>query len=788
MAQDPLKPKDKGKIKLPPVDAAMNKIAPRNSSGGKGAKDDPKMLRSGETKDKTAEIVERARKRMERCISVESDNRKSALDDKKFKSGDQWPAELKARRNFEQRPCLTINKLPTFIHQVTNDLRQNRPTINVSPVGDRGDVEVAKMYRGLIRAIERESHADIAYDTAVDDAVSMGFGYCRLTTEYESETSFDQTIMVKRVRNAFSVYLDPDSQEPDGCDAKYGFICEDMPRSEFEDQYPTADPMPFKEGGIGDKLKNFGNTKDTIRIAEYYEVEEKPRTLIRLSNGHTGWEDELADSVTGQIAQGKIKIIASRVSAERTVVWYKLTALEILETEDTVWNWVPIAKFIGDEIDIEGKVTYSGVVRNSKDSQRMFNYWRTLQTEKVALAPKAKYLIEEGQIEGHESEWKNANNSNSPVLTYKGSSINSHPVPPPIRISPEGVDAAIENSVQGAAQDMMATTGIRFDATMNERMIDESGKAIRELRRSGDLGAFHYADNMARTLRHIGRMLIDAIPKVYDTKRMLTILREDDTEEQVQIDPAQQKPYAETRGQNGKTLKIFNPTYGKYGVTVTIGPSFATKRIEAADSMMDFAKAMPNVAALVADLIAKNQDWPGAQEMAARLAKALPAKFLTPEQKDVPPQVQALMEQMDAAIKQLTMERQQLVFALNEKQSDRHLAQDKINKDFEAKILGILQKAEQTLHKSAGEHAARLADGVGMLSRLLTGQDVTEHKPDVTPHLIEANTKLHQKMDEVLSTLKKPRRARLVKKSDGTTEVQADFGEDEKPKEAEKVH
>lgn len=741
---NPDRPPDKGKIKLPSVDAAMNKIAPQGLGGGKGGKDDKKDLALGSTQPKKQKILERAIKRFDRIITAEADGRKAGLEDLKFLAGDQWPAGEKSRRETDKRPCLTINKLPSFVNQVTNDLRQNRPTIMVAPVGDKGDKEVAQMYRGLIRSIERDSSADIAYDTGATSAARIGVGYWRILTEPEEPDSFDQVVVIRRIRNAFTVYLDPDHQEPDGADAKYAFISEEIPRSEFDDAYPDADPVQWTSSGVGDAKKNWVS-QNTVRIAEYFEVGEKKRELVGLSNGFVGWRDKIDDATKELMQSGDITLEKSEMRSERNVTWFKMTGTEILEELPWQGRWIPIVKIIGDEIDIEGKVQYSGIVRNAKDPQRMVNYWESAYTEMVALQPKNPYIMEEGQVEGHEDYWKQANVKNYPYLLYKGVNVSGKPAPPPARQPMAGVPAGIQQAIANNAQNMMATTGIRFDATKNERMMDESGVAIKELRRSGDIGSFHYVDNMARSLRHTGRILIDLIPKVYDTKRMITILREDDTEEQVQMDPNSPKPYMERRPQMGqpgmsavgpgdgtqqKMLKIFNPTYGRYGVTVTIGPSYATKRIEASENMMAFAKAMPNVASLIADLIAKNQDWPGAEEMAKRLAKAVPAQLMTPDQKDVPPQVQAVMNNLDQQVKQLTQERQQLLAALNEKQTDRAQRQDEINKAFEAKMAAVEEKfavalmqltakaqegaqgQENEATKLMLEHLARINEGI----------------------------------------------------------------------------
>src|SRR6266851_1707693 len=806
MAQDPLKPKDYGKVKLPKIDNAMIKLPPVKRKGGKGAKDEDEETTLGETRDKAddAKILERGRKRLERAITAESDNRKEALEDLKFKAGDQWPADVIATRNADKRPCITVNKLPTFTRQITNDLRANRPTIHVSPVGDKGDVEVAKFYRGLIRFIERDSFADVAYDTAAQNAVDNGFGYFRILTEYESATSFNQVIRVKRIRNPFTIYLDPDHQEPDGSDSKWGFETEMIPREEFKEQYPDFDPMNWTQAGIGETMKNWV-TQDSVRIANYFEVDHKSRTLVQLSNGFVGWEDEISDDVKKKIESGGLEVVDEREAEEQHITHYKMTALEILEENEWAGKWIPIVKVIGDELDIEGKVKYSGVIRHAKGAQRMYNYSATAEVELVALAPKAPFIGAEGQFEGH-PEWATANTRSHPYLEYVMVDLKGTPAPPPQRQPMVTAPQGWEVIKQGAAQDMMATTGIRFDATLSERMHDESGKAIKELRRSGDLTNSHYGDNLSRSLRHAGNIYIDLIPKVYDTSRILTILREDDKEEQVKIDPNANKPYQEVKPSptqqqpNPKIQKIFNPTYGRYGVTVTIGPSYATKRIEAAESMMDFAKAMPNAAQLIMDLIAKNMDWEGSEEIARRLAKAIPAQLLTPDQKDVPPQVQAIMQAMDAQIKQLAQERVMLVQALNEKTSDRAIAQDKINKDFEAKLLIIVQKAEAAFNKEVGQGALKLAESVNALMQSLqpkgpdpavtamseAHKDLSGRLDQVIQHIAAPKgpdpgiAAMAENLNAVMKQLGKPKRAKMKRNSDGTMEVITDYGEADK--------
>lgn len=710
MADNPMEPRDDGRLGFSQVTAGVNKEPPPNVH----LTEKPKRLGVNDGKKSEADdakLLERMRKRFDRCESTEADNRERMAQALKFRALKQWSESEAKQRADDGRPCLTVDRLGPLIRQVVNEQRMNRPSIHINPVGDRSDKEAAKLFRGLIRAIERESSADIAYDTAFECAVGQGLGYILLATEWADEHSMDQTIVIRRVRNAFSIYMDPDCKEPDGADAKFAFVVEDMPRDEFEDRYPKAAPVNWSLGSKGATFKDW-LTKDHVRIVNYYEVDKDEFDLVELDNGFVGDEDELDAQVKAAIKGGKVEVINRRTSNRRKITCYEANVSEILSRHEWAGNWIPIVPVIGNELDIDGRVRLSGLIEPAMDSARMYNYWVTKYAEAVALAPTAPFIMTEGQMEGHEDEWQNANRTVRSALTYKPESLGGHPAPPPQRQPMPGIPEGFQHGAANAAMDIMATTGIRFDVAGDKRNVDErSGRAIRAFQQPQDLGSAHYMDNFSRSLTHLGRMIVDLIPKTFTTKRIVTILREDDTEQQVEIDPYHKGAAGER--QNGQTkMPIFNPMVGKYGVAVTVGPSYATRRMEAADGQMAFAKAFPNEGRLIADLIAKNMDWEGAEEMAARLAKAVPAQYLAPEQKDVSPQMGAYIQGLEGQIKQLGTQLQQAMQGLNEKQSDRAIAQDKIDKDFEAKLIGIIQKASGDASKVAAEEARTHLDAI----------------------------------------------------------------------------
>ncbi len=680
---------------MPKVYSGMTKIPPKIET--KSSKD-----KTDEEKD--SDILAEAKKRFEYCTASTQTNRKMFVEDLDFFNDKQYPQGVIADAVGKVNPLLTINKMKTLVHQITNDLRQNRPAITYSPVGNKTDKESAKILQGIVKAVERNSNADDAYDTGQFYSVSGGFGYWRVDSDYCDPDSFDQDLRVIPIKDPCSVYLDPDIQHATGADSEYGFISEMIPRDEFKRKYPDARPVPWNKSGYGEPNLKSWSTQQQIRIAEYYRATYETRRLVSLSNGHVGFYDELHEDIKTKISDGILSIENERESEIRKIEWYKITGYEILERKDWPGQYIPIIQTVGDEISINGKVYYSGIIRSSKDAQRMYNYAATKVVEGVALQPKAPFIAEEGQLEGHEDEWKMANIVNMPVLTYKGTSIDGTPIPPPQRQAPVGVFAAAEALKQSSSQDIQATSGQRFDATINERTYDESGKALKELRRNTDITSFHFVDNFSKSLKHTGVILADLIPHFYDTNRIVTILREDNSEDVIQIDPYSSKSYEEKRDPEGKMEKKFNPKVGKYGVVVTIGPSYATKRIEAQESMMGFARTLPQAAALIDDLIASNMDWEQSEEVARRLASTKPASLLAPANKDISPQLQSYINQLQNQLKQLQQSNQQLQSQITDTSKDRAVLQDKVNKDFESKLLSIAQKIESDKFKYLGQN------------------------------------------------------------------------------------
>jgi len=609
------------------------------------------------TKDEKGndKILETAKKRFKVASTANETNRKNHIDDMKFRAGEQWDPKIKQQRDIEERPCLTINKLPASIHQITNDQRQNRPAINISPSDDKADKETADVLQGLVRNAERNSNADTAYDVAFDAAVSGGRGWFGLISDYCDPYSFDQELRFLMIRNPLSVLPDPSYTEPDGSDMNWAFRFEDMLIDDYKNRFPNSKAHDSQfvwrtddEGWI---------TEEKARVADYYEKKLVSDKLILLPDRSTILKSEV-DALS---EEGKDRLELSdkliqeylsdpdktRDTLVPKVFIYKMCGFEILSETTFPSQWIPLFPVHGEELLLENKRIFEGIIRQAKDAQRMYNYWKTCETETIALAPKAPWVGVEGQFEGHEAAWDNANRKPVSRLEYKDVTLNDNKsAPPPQRQYAEPPVAAITNATRGAADDIKTTTE-HSDASMGIRSNETSGKAITARIRQGQTGNFHFVDNLARSIRHSGRVFVDATPIIYSTERWVTILGEDDREEIVKLN-------ARWEDKSGKSREAIDFSVGKYDCVISSGPSFATRRQETAEYMLDLSKSYPALSQVAGDIMVGALDFHMSDEIAKRLKKTIDPKFLeTDDENQIPQAVLAQMEEMKQMIAQL---------------------------------------------------------------------------------------------------------------------------------------
>ena len=594
---------------------------------------------------------------------AESNNRAEGLADLKFVAGEQWPAELQNSRQLESRPCLTINKLDGFCRQVSNQQRQQRPRMKAHPTNTEATKKVADVITGICRHIEANSNADTAYDTAFDLAVKMGWGYWRIVTDYEREDSFNQEIYIQAIDNPFTVYFDPNSVQPDGSDAEKCIVTDVMSKEVFKRLYPDADlGSNFNQRGSGDSTAQWV-TKEDIRIAEYFKVDRIKSELVMLSDKNVIWADEF-EKHRDFLATTGLKVVSARTSYKRRVKWSKVTAMEVLDEKIWAGRWIPIIPCYGNIVTLDGKRKKFGMVRFGKDPQRMINYWETAATESIALSPKAKWLMAEGQDEGHENEWAKANLSAMPVLRYKQTDIDGQPAPPPERLQPEPPPEGILNALQIATGNLRDVLGVVDPAQRISGNV--SGKALVSEKQQSDNSTFHYYDNLTRSIGFTGRQIVDLIPKIYDSERVMRIIGDDGKPDLITINGRKVTP-------EGEVIEN-NIMVGEYDIVMDTGPGYNSKRQEAVDAM---APMMQNeeLMKVIGDLFFRNSDFPGAEVIADRLAAMNPMSQID-DKSDIPPQAQMAMKQMQQQIQQLQQQLQQAGIVIKTRADIEKMKQD----------------------------------------------------------------------------------------------------------------
>jgi len=643
------------------------------------------------------DVLALARSRFLFAQESQSENREKQRKDVRFEASSpddpwQWEdAAIKSRKD-SGRPCLTINKLPQHVNQVLNDIRQNRPAIRFRAAGGKASAEVAEMLTGIARHIEAISDADIAYDYAARNEVIQGEGYVRILTQYVSDVSFDQDIFIAPVRDINKVYMDPSAEDPAGADARWCFIEETLSEEEFKHQYPDADAVDWDFNSYGDWF----TADKQVRVAEYLSLEHKKAKLLLWANGETSFA---GDKLPPGVIAGE-QPLKQRDTMRPYVCWRKITGNQILSKVEYNWKYLPIARVLGNDRIVDGKMVLSGLVRNAKDAQRQYNLSQSAITERVMLAPKTPWLVAYGAKQGFEDQWDTANTIAHDSLTWNHVDDDGNPIPPPSRVAPATIEPGLQQLMLMAADDIKSTTG-QYDASLGQKSNETSGRAILARQREGDTATYHYVDNLGRMVRHLGRIILDMLPTVYDTERVARILGEDESEKFAKLDPESPEALQEMQDEQGEITKIFNPHIGVYDVVTTSGPSFTTRRVEAAQAMTEMTQANPTLWGVIGDLLVQNMDWPGAHEMSERLKLTLippVQKMLDDEEgQKIPPQAQATIEQLGQQLDEM----QQLMTAANEKMRQ-------MQAEAEAKRLEMVAKAAEISIKEYQAETDRL--------------------------------------------------------------------------------
>ena len=682
---------------------------------------------------KEVPFIERVRERLKKTIEAWDKQYQLSIGEINFLSpANQWPEDAKSAR--VGKPTIASDRLNAQVKQICNQQRDNRPAICFHAVNSDADEDTANILQGIVRHIEYESRADLAYDTAFEHAVEGGIGFIRLLTEYE-EGSFDQRIKIESVPNPFMVYIDPTFKQPDGSDIQYAFVMDLLSYDAFKEEYPDSELSNTSYRSwlqLATRFPEwFDNDSKATLVVEYFEKTNEWYKLVKLKNGDV---KDKADCTKRELTQ----IESERDDCRPVVKWYKMCALEVLEETEWIGKDIPIIPVFGDVILDNGNRMFSGLVRNNKETQVMLNTIKTVTLEMIARAPKNPWLVPEGSIDDHKDEWASVNVLDLPYLTYKTKvEGDDNPLPPPQRMTAEPPIQGMLAVMQTLENDIKATAAI-FDPTMGNKMAnDQSGVAIKALQTAGSVAHYNYSDNLTRALRVLGDQILDLIRKIFTEPQVVRIVGLDDKHTLVGING---EPNPE--GSTALVDKAFDVTVGKYNVTVDSGPSYQTKREENLNKLLMLASKDPQLMAIAGDLIIGQMDFPASQELVKRMEKALPPALQPkPDNGEIDPQ--AMKQQLDQAHQII----QQLTQVL---QKETQLAD---SNQLKLKIAQLQAQTELSKHQSQMQHDSNKALLEAQMAEL-RGKTENSHEllKLVADHVLKKDRHKHETGMDMIKT------------------------------------
>lgn len=646
---------------------------------------------------KRDKIIEEARQRYEYAAECWSPIFEKMADDLRFSDPTnlcQWPDKVRRERELDGRPCLTFDQVGQYVRQIINQARRNKPALKFLPVDDESDPELAEVLQGLARQTEYESKAEVAYITALDHATRGGLGFFRLITEEKQggEVVGQQCAKIVRIVDPKSVKLDPDFQETDGSDAKWGFVEETYTREEFKKRWPKAALVDWDSQGW------FG--KDHVRVCEYFRVVDATVNYIS-ANGKDYTEDEYWQAAQ---ADPMMPPGIPNPQKKKRVDWIKLSGEEVLEESEFPAEYVPIFPVIGNEEWTDGKRSLGGIVRPVRDAQVAYNFERNGEIEAVAIGPKAPWVAPAEAIEGYESVWQNANRGNIAVLTYNSVDEQGNPINAPTRTNPAGIAAGWVTLAERSKADIQSGMGM-FSASVGNNPNNQSGRAVLALQDKAEIGSFHYIDNLAVTISHLGRVLTQVWPRIYDQAQIVRILGEDDDSKFVQVDPSMPRGYAKGKTAEGKEVIVINPGAGRYDARAVVGPAYSTRQTEAAAEISELVNGNPQMLAMLGDVWVKMRNFPEADKIAKRFKAMLPPEVQAAEKEGE--ETEELPPEVTQTLQQAAQEIQALRQALQEAQSGVQSEMMKLQAQAQAQaqIEGMRQQTAQMLQAMKDEAA-----------------------------------------------------------------------------------
>lgn len=593
------------------------------------------------------DVLHEARVRFQEASDWENDERAQQYEAQKFAAGDHWPQWMLQQRSLpgQEQPSLVIDRIAQYHNQIINSYRRNPLGIRVRPKDMSATPQLATILEGHLRSIEAESQADIAYTTALSQAISTGEGFFRLTLGYENEYSFTQKLTITPIYNRFAVYCDPASTHPAGLDLDYAFLVSTMTHAAFCAKYQK---QPVDVGQWALYPQQDWVTRDQVRVADYYYKVWENKTLFQMPDG------TVLEKMAGvEVPEGW----PTRETLCPKVYGVTMCGYAILEKTTWPGPHIPLIRVEGRRLDLDGKARRTGIVQASSSSQLAYDAYRSAEMAAIALVPKAPFILAAEQVSGYEDLWNKANDAHLAYLPYKAF-MNGQPmgIPPPQRQAVEPAVQAITQAAMMAAQDIQATVG-QYEASVGAPSNEQSGAAIDSRKREGEQSTAGFTANLAWSIEACGRQILDILPRLYPGA---TALRQVGKDGNVSMAPVNQRLPDGTPDPQGQQLG-----QGCYECVVSAGPSYDTSREMMNERLGILLGAVPQVAPYVLDLYTGSLDIPQAEELAARLKTMVPPEALAATEGQGNPQTQLVQAQNEARqaqqqLQALTQQMQQM--------------------------------------------------------------------------------------------------------------------------------
>lgn len=542
---------------------------------------------------KTAQEVEHDRReKMRECINFVT------------KENGQWEDHILEKFENYKRPRYTFDITKTIVNKYYGEMTQNDFNIRVTPMGQGSSKETAQLCAGLVKNTESISRATNVYSMLARMEMICGFDALRIDQDYADNESFNQDLFIRHITDSVNRvwflgnYHERTCSDADGVVVEHLISCD-----EYEERFgEEAEGMARSLGDSVDR-NTYYYKREGIRIGELIYKKKERKKLYQLPDGTT--LDEDGYKAIGKVEGAKERLVDSHKICVR---WFDGRGF-LTESEETVFDFLPVVPVLPNFMIVEDKPISCGVVEPLMDWQRVRNYTGSAYVEETALAPKDIILMTRAQLAGNEKDAGRLNVAGRPILTY---TPDTNPnVPPPYKPGAYQTNNGLASMFQLSEQGIQSSAGM-FAAGLGDNPALQSGVAIEQLDNNSNLGSIEYYKALEVALGHAGKILVNAYPKLYDIEQERRIFNDDGTYEMVTINQI---------GIDGE--KINDLSKGVYDVYCDIGQAFKNRQQKTAEQIIALGQVDPTVVAQNKDILLSSLDSPGMDKAAERARATL---------------------------------------------------------------------------------------------------------------------------------------------------------------------